>query len=87
MKSILHYIKKSNAKFHLKYICPHCPFHKRETRDIKHIGKCYWNHNWKKGKYDSIPFWMGFFNFIRLHILKKPIKICIKNKTYEGAEV
>jgi len=50
MKSIFHYIKKSNAKFHLKYICPHCPLHKRETRDIKHNEKCYWNENWKKGK-------------------------------------
>ncbi len=87
MKSIIHYIKKLNANFHLKHICPHCTLHKRKTRDLKHHGKCYWNQNWKRKNFDSIPFWMGFVNFFRLYVLRKPIRICIKNKIYEGAEV
>jgi len=85
--NLLHPIRKINAEFHLKYICPHCPIHKREIRDIRDKGRCYWNYNWKKGKYHSIPMWMGFRNFIRLHIMKKPIQLCIKDKVYKSDTV
>ncbi len=82
-----HFVKRTNARFHLKYICPHCSHHKRETRDLKHRGKCYWNQQWKRSKYDDTPTWMGLWNYIRLHILRKPIRVCIHGKYYEGAEV
>jgi len=84
MKKIFHFYRVWNAKFHLKYICPHCPHSKRETRDLKHIGECYWFENWQKLNYDSVPSWMGFKNFIRLHLFKKPIRICLNGKIYTG---
>jgi len=87
IRKVLHPFKKGNAKFHLRYICPSCPLHKRSTRDIKHSGKCYWNKQWKKGNYDSPPVWMGLRNYIRLHILKRPIVVCIKGKIFKGAKV
>ncbi|MBT7902516.1 hypothetical protein HN587_01540 [Candidatus Woesearchaeota archaeon] len=87
VNKIIHMIKKSNAKFHLKHICPHCEHHKRETRDMLHDGQCYWNETWQKGKYDKLPAWMGLHNFIRLHFLKKPIKLCIGGKICEADDV
>tara|TARA_Y100000034_G_scaffold89158_2_gene107222 strand:+ start:3793 stop:4050 length:258 start_codon:yes stop_codon:yes gene_type:complete len=84
--SIRYKIKKLNAQFHLKHICIHCSHHKQETRDILHDNHCFWNENWKKGKH-NIPPLMGFWNYIRLYILKLPIKICFHGKMYKGAEV
>ncbi len=78
------FIKKWWVKLHLKYICKHCPYDKRHTRDIKHTGKCWWNEQWEKGKYDEVPMWMGIRNFFRLNIFNKPIRICIHGKVYEG---
>ena len=80
----IHTIKKVYATYHLKHICKHCSYHKRETRDIFHHGKCWWCENWKKGNYDEIPFWMGLKNYIRLYIFRKPIIICFHGKIYEG---
>ena len=39
----------------------------------------------EKRNYD-IPLWMGFSNFFRLHVLKKPIRLCINHKNYEALE-
>ena len=84
--SLRYLIKKLNAKFHLKYICVNCSTHKKRTRDILHNHKCFWVENWKQEQYE-IPMHMGVLNYIRLYILKMPIKICLRGKTYKGAEV
>jgi len=86
MKKIWHSLKKLFAQYHLKHICPQCSYHKRETRDILHDHHCYWNENWKKQNYE-IPMFMGIWNYIRLYVLKKKIKLCIHGRNYKGAEV
>ncbi len=87
MNIVLHLLKKNNARVHLKYICPHCPMHKRETRDVKHKKRCYWRYNWSKGRYDYVPMWMGIKNSIRLYVFRKPIQICIKGKIYKADKI
>tara|TARA_Y100000310_G_C20352000_1_gene654809 strand:+ start:148 stop:414 length:267 start_codon:yes stop_codon:yes gene_type:complete len=77
-------IKKWWVQLHLRYICPHCPYEKKHTRDIKHTGKCWWQEEWKKGHYKNVPMWMGFRNYFRLYLLKKTIRICLDGKVYEG---
>lgn len=81
-----HYFKTFWAEYHLNHICINCSHHKKETRDIMHDGHCWWNENWIKGVYDEIPLWFGTKNWIRLHLLKKPIIMCINHKIYEGKE-
>jgi hypothetical protein len=83
---IIHALKKLSAEFHLKHICPRCSHHKQQTRDILHNNKCFWKDSWEKGNYD-IPRGMGLRNFIRLYILKRPIRVRIKGKIYEAEKV
>jgi len=77
-------LKKWWAEVHLKYICHKCPYEKKHARDIFHNGTCWWNSEWKKGNYKNLPFWMGVWNFIRLYIFGKVIRICIDGKYYDG---
>ena len=58
--------KEGNAKWHLKHICPRCPESRRLHRDVKGVGICWWEDNWKQGNY-SIPKNMGIGNFFRVH--------------------
>ena len=77
-------IKEGWIKLHLKYICPHCPYKKKHTRDIKHTGKCWWQEEWKKGHYKNVPLWMGLKNFIRLYLLKKPLEFVLMARFMKG---
>lgn len=66
------FIKKVNAKLHLKYRCPNCNFRTRYSRDIFGTGECHWYAEWKKGNY-NIPLNMGLINYLRVLILKRNI--------------
>ena len=66
------FIKKINAKLHLKYKCPKCNFRKRFSRDIFDTGECHWYAEWKKGNYD-VPMNMGLVNYFRVIFLRYKI--------------
>ena len=52
------YLKKINAKLHLKYKCVKCPTWKRRSRDIYNHGECYWYANWKKNNYNIQSYYL-----------------------------
>jgi ribosomal protein L37AE/L43A len=66
------FVKKVNARLHLRYRCPTCNFRKRYSRDIFGVGECHWYTEWKKGNYD-VPLNMGLINYLRVLILKHKI--------------
>jgi len=59
MNYLLFLIKKANAKFHLKYLCPRCPKEKSKTRDILNEGECFWHKNWRNNNY-KIQSYIGY---------------------------
>lgn len=58
---------KHNAKYHLKYICPHCPQYRRIYRCVNKNENCWWEKNWV-GKNYSIPRHFGIFNWIKTYL-------------------
>lgn len=61
--------KKYNAKFHLVFICPLCPRHRKTKRAVEK-DNCWWQENWEKGRYD-IPKHFGVKNFLRCYLGKE----------------
>ena len=55
--------KKNNALYHLKFVCPICPSSRKKHRDVKGNSTCWWEYNWRRGKY-SIPYHFGFKNWV-----------------------
>jgi hypothetical protein len=61
---------KSNAKYHLKYVCPKCPQYRRQLRDVEGKNECWWYTNWSQKKCD-IPRHFGVINWIMQYLFLK----------------
>ena len=62
--------KETNAKFHLKYVCPKCPDFRKKMRDVSGTGKCWWLENWNRKNY-NIPRNYGYRNFVSQYLFLK----------------
>ena len=55
---------KTNAIFHLKFVCPLCPSSRKRHRDVHGNSACWWEYHWERKSY-NIPKHFGIMNWIR----------------------